>query len=378
MILPTLYKKSSSGNIQAWRIEVYGPHIVTSWWTEAGDAPPQKTVEEAKAKNVGKKNETTPETQAEKEAAARWSKQLKKGYIDDFAKAQAGEVSEVIEGKISPMLAHRYDQHGHKIAYPAYVQPKLDGHRCIAQVDRATGKVTLWTRTRKPITSMPHIVRGLEDIASNFAGLTMFDGELYIHGETFEETTSLIRAKEPKPGHQRVQYHVYDVAQGQRSFAGRAIVLDSIHMVLSTDTFSDVPVHVVTTSFMANEEAAMQLYQRYMDEGYEGAMVRNAHGLYENKRSYHLQKIKFMHDAEFRIVAVEEGKGQMAGRAVFVCETPEGERFSCKMKGSLDSLEQYVKDPSLALDKMLTVQYQELTERGIPRFPVGIRLKEVL
>lgn len=368
-MFPTLYKKSASGNIQAWHIEARGPHIVTSWWTHASDTPPQKTVEKAEAKNVGKKNETTPETQAQKEAKARWTKQLKKGYIDDFTKAQAGEVSELIEGDIAPMLAHRFDQHGHKIPFPAYVQPKLDGHRCIAQVD--DGRVTLWTRTRKPITSMPHIVEALEQHVAQVADahLVAFDGELYVSGRAFEELTSHIRSKTPKPGHEVVEYHIYDMvsADPEDPFCYRL-------MSLPKEDFG--PVKRVMTIKVDTEADALAWHAQWVEEGYEGAMIRDGDAPYLHKRSYGLQKIKFMHDAEFRIVAVEEGKGQMEGRAIFVCETPEGERFSCKMKGSLDSLEQFVQDPSLALDKMLTVQYQELTERGIPRFPVGLRLRE--
>lgn len=372
-MFPTLYKKSASGNIQAWRIEVYGAHIVTSWWTHASATPPQKTVEKAEAKNVGKKNETTPEAQARKEAEARWVKQLKKGYIDDFAKAQAGEVSELIEGDIAPMLAHRFDQHGHKITYPAYVQPKLDGHRCIAQVDRYNGTVTLWTRTRKHITSMPHIVAALEQYVASHPDehLSAFDGELYVADKTFEELTSRIRAKDPKPGHEVVEYHIYDMvsADPQDPFCYR---------LMSLPKEDHGPVRRVMTIKVASEDEALMWHATWVDAGYEGAMIRDGGAPYLHKRSYGLQKIKFMHDAEFRIVAVEEGKGQMAGRAIFVCETEGGERFSCKMKGSLDSLEKFVQDPSLAVGKMLTVQYQELTERGVPRFPVGIRLKEVL
>src|SRR5208282_2500868 len=103
--------------------------------------------------------------------------------------------------------AHKFKEHGHKIVYPALGQPKLDGIRCIAI--KQNGRCTLWSRTRKPILSMPHIIVAVESLPVDNIAL---DGELYHHDyrNDFEEITSLVRPDEPVPGHDVVQYHVYD------------------------------------------------------------------------------------------------------------------------------------------------------------------------
>jgi len=102
-------------------------------------------------------------------------------------------------------------------------------------------------------------------------------------------------------------------------------------------------------------------------------------GLYVNKRSCDLQKIKEFSDSEFKIIGVKVGtKGSMAGKAVFTCELPNKETFDCKMKGDMNELTKYANDPSLVLGKQLTVKYQGYTKYGVPRFPVGLRFREDL
>ena len=80
---------------------------------------------------------------------------------------------------------------------------------------------------------------------------------------------------------------------------------------------------------------------------------------------------------EFKIVGVKEGKGKLAGKAIFTCRTDAGTEFDVKMKGAIADLAKYFDDPSLAIGKQLTVQYQNMTDKsGVPRFPVGLRLRE--
>jgi len=371
---PKLYKKTSTGKQQQWSIWVLNNEIHTAWGQTNGVM--QKTVDVVKTgKNVGKKNETSAEKQAELEAQALWEKKLKKGYNQTAVAAMAGEVDAIIEGGISPMLAHSYKDHGHKIEWPAYVQPKLDGHRCIAVVE--DGKCTLWSRTRKLITGVPHIAAEVERRCAD-AGINdiVLDGELYNHAyrNKFEELTSFIRQKAPKDGHTVVQYHVYDIVK-DASFQARNVHLTAL-LVDDVYPMSESTVLLVET-LAANDEAAMQeAFADFLDKGFEGAMVRNGEGKYVNKRSYDLLKVKEFADAEFEIVGVEEGRGKLAGHAVFVCRNERDQDFRAKMMGETSKLKLYWDNPSLAIGRMLTVKYQGLTADGIPRFPVGVRMRE--
>jgi len=370
---PKLFKKTTTGAIQEWQVRVEELDGVATIINNYGqvDGKIQESKEQVlEGKNIGKANATTALEQAEAQAKGRWEKQLKKGYVQNIEDAEAGVLDAIIEGGIAPMLAHKFSEQGHKIKYPALAQPKLDGHRCTSQFDN--GVVSLWSRTRKPIKSSPHIVEALE----NCHIADRFDGELYNHDyhANFEELSSLIRQDEPKPGYENIQYHVYDFPNGNMKNIDRNALLQSFKPF-----FEGTPVHIVETIVVNDEDELMAAFEHFLAEGYEGCMVRNADGLYVNKRSYDLQKIKEFDDAEFKIVGIKVGtKGSMAGRAVFTCDIPNVGTFDVKLKGNMDDLKKYADDPSLVIGKILTVKYQGFTKYGFPRFPVGLRFREDL
>jgi len=366
---PKLYKKTSTGAIQEWVVSVFIiadiPTIINNYGQVGGKI--QESQEQVlEGKNIGKANETTAIQQAELQAEARWKKQLKKGYVETVDDAQAGKTDDIIEGGIFPILAHKYSEQGHKIKFPALAQPKLDGHRCTSQRDE---KTTLWSRTRKPITSMPHIIEVLERV-----GVERLDGELYNHQyhNRFEELSSFIRQEVPQEGCEIVQYHVYDYPHPTTTNKERNEFLQGLKPF-----FKNTVVHIVETLVVNDEDELMEAFEHFLAEGYEGAIVRNMDGLYVNKRSYDLQKIKEFDDAEFKIVGIKVGtKGSMAGKAVFTCEIPDVGTFDCKLKGNMDDLTKYANDPSLVIGKILTVKFQGYTKYGFPRFPVGLRFRE--
>lgn len=367
--LPTLFKKTSTGAIQYWTIGTDSNQIITDYG-QLDTENPQRTVDIiAEGKNTGRSNATTPEEQAVLEAKAKWTKQLKKGYVDDIEAARAGERNAIIAGGIDPMLAHKYSVNGvltkdaKKIIFPCFGQPKLDGIRCIAI--KKDGVVTLWTRTRKPILSIPHIIAALSKIPGDW----VLDGELYNHEyrQDFDTIIELVRPDEPVEGHEKVQYHVYDVFMDAPFKARTKWLEESIGEWLSQD-----PLHRVTTHVIEAAEGVNAFKELMLEYGYEGSMVRNADGMYKVGRSYDLQKCKDMLDAEYKIVDFEEGRGRLMGHVgSFWCVTADGKRFKAKQKGKITRLKEYFDDHSLWADKLLTVQYQNLTPDGIPRFPVG-------
>lgn len=372
--LPTLYKLTSTGKVQMWeiyadRIPSGGAMILTHYGLVGGKVQKAEEVI-SEGKNLGKANETSPYEQAVAEAQSQWEKKVKKGYVQNIEDAAEKRVdTNFITGGVDPMLAHSYDKQGHKIKYPAYVQPKLDGHRCIAIIQ--DGKCTLWSRTRKPITGVPHIARQLEEHLGHRTDTIILDGELYNHDyrEKFEELTSYIRQETPKPGHDVVQYWVYDVVT-EGSFANRALQLADLGLAGTKS------VHEVPTAIADDAEQMVDIFGVYVEAGFEGLMARNSDGLYKGKRSYDLQKVKLMQDAEFEIADVVSGKGKMADKAIFRCVTEDGQEFGVKMKGALDDLIKYLENKDEYIGQFLTVQYQKLSATGVPIFPVGLRVRE--
>jgi len=392
---PVLYKKTSTGAIQTWEVLVCwigSVANIVNYYGQRGGKIQESYEQVLEGKNVGKANETTPIAQARAQAKARWEKQLKKGYVESVEAAEAGETNEIIGGGVFPILAHKFAEQGHKIKYPALAQPKLDGHRCTSQRDvdttivneqlsKSVLSISLWSRTRKPITGLPHLNEALEQASMKIGfDLERLDGALYHHyyRENFEDLTSFIRQEVPKEGHEVVQYHVYDIPDENLTNRERYEILESLRPL-----FENTPIKIVESIIVNNEDELYAYLDDCLARGYEGCMVRNFDAKYKFKRSYDLQKLKKFDDDEFRIIDVKVGnKGSMAGKAVFICEKyrdeqplAEGETFDCKLKGNMDKLKDYADDPSLVIGKILTVKFQGYTKYGKPRFPVGERFR---
>lgn len=368
--LPTLFKKTSTGAIQMWSIGVDDNLIVVHHGQKDGKI--QRSEETIKdGKNVGRSNETTPAEQALAEATSKWEGKIKKGYVEDISRASAGEKD--IDGGYDCMLAHKFTDQGHKILYPAYTQPKLNGHRCLAVIDN--GVATLWTRTRKPITSSPHIVAELELLYPS--GSHEVDGELYNHAykDNFEALASMIRQEVPAKNHTEVQYHVYDKPSDSHfcsrieSLAGSIHGYEKKNGLLSYIKFTD-------TVLVASEEEMMAAFEAFTKLGYEGSMARNYKGAYQGKRSYDLQKVKDFLDDDFSIVGIKEGRGSYAECGIFICKASNGETFDVKMRGPKERLKEFLADPTTWQGKTLVVKYQYISKYGIPIFPVGERFKD--
>lgn len=363
---PTLYSKNVDGSIQQWEVSTKDNNIIKRYGRVGGII--QEEVQIVKTgKNKGKKNETTLLEQTEKEALAFWTKKKKEGYVEDINSAKVNEVdSTVIAGGIEPMLAHKFRDHSHKIKYPAYIQPKLDGIRCVAIYKDK--KCTLWTRTRKLITSVPHIESELERQLDG-KGDIILDGELYNHSlkNEFEKIVSAVRKEEPSADSKKIQYYIYDLVS-EKSFANRSDLIGKL--IINNEITKVVPTNKILV-----EDEIEPYFNKYRQEGYEGAIVRNASGEYQNKRSYNLQKVKEFDDNEFEIVSVTSGKGRMEGKAIFICKIQD-KNFNVKMEGSLEKLEEIYNSQDKVIGKKLTVRYQGLTSDGIPRFPVGVSIRD--
>jgi len=315
-------------------------------------------------KNIGKKNETTKEGQAQLKAKQLFDKKIKKGYTPDLELAQSTD--NVLEA-VNPMLAFPIEKKEKHVVFPAIVQPKLDGMRCIAIIEN--GVAFLYSRTQKAINTLPHLVEELERL---YKGQTItLDGELYnhTHKDNFNRIMSLVKRDVPHPDCAEIEYHVYDVV-GEGGYYGRTT---GIREVLVD---SDV-VKYLNHKIVKNREELNEAFHEFLELGFEGAIYRNPRAAYESKRSTSLLKVKVFDDAEFEIIGVQEGNGKLQGHAgSFVCKTEEGHEFKAKLKGELDSLVEYFVNFDKYEGRLLTIQFQGKTPDGIPRFPIGLRLRE--
>jgi len=363
-----LYKRGAKGEIRVWFMELgafaddplnkEAGHRVVSSVLHGKETRAGWTI--GKPKNVGKSNATNSHQQAEAEIAAEYQKKLDRGYFEDIESVDKIEF-------VKPMLAQDWAKRGHKVdlSEGVYAQPKLDGIRCIARADG------LWTRQGKPVVHFPLIVAALAPVFARNPEM-VFDGELYNHDlrEDFNKITSAVRKAKPsekalQESAQLIEYHIYDMVDEDAVFSRRNSALTTM---LNQDPHASIK--IVQTKKVESQETLDALYGRWMQEGYEGQMVRRDVE-YENKRSSSLLKRKEFITEEFPVRAIHEGEGNWSGAIKrFTLALPSGVEFGAGVRGKYEDLEELFK--GTRIPKWATLRYFNLTPDGVPRFPVVI------
>jgi DNA ligase-1 len=376
---PKLYKVDNKGKVRVWWI------IADDWQLEGPpcyyqyhgvlDGKIQNTYTNVpEGKNIGKANETTAYEQCCLEAESLWTKQRdRKGYSETMP----------TEKPFGPMLAKSYDKDGHHIKFPCYVQPKLDGLRCIGTA--VNRKITLTSRQNKVFKVLQHVEKELARLPFN----TKWDGELYIHHESFQNIVGAIKRDESNELTSKIQYYIYDFVDDRLPFKDRLARLN-----LAMDTYIDtlncageihedgsnlkyLTLQKVPTSICECAEDLVSWHKVYVDAGYEGIMLRNMDGLYKiGGRSQDLQKYKVFMDQEFKIIGAEENKGKLAGTCVFVCTTDDEGIFKVMPEGSEEQRRQYWEDwnsGKIKIGDEITVKFfsWSTSTPKVPRFPIG-------
>lgn len=366
-MLATLFSRRSDGGVQKWSIEV----DFDKYRTISGVMDGQMTTSEW-TRCVGKGKGaalTTRSEQALKEAKALATKKRNEGYHDKI-----GDID--TEQFFAPMLAHVYDDYEDLVTNAlasgqnVSLQPKLDGMRCVVQVSGMT------SRNGKIIAAAPHVYKqcfgeGLLDYDAA-DGHHVLDGELYTHkyAENFNKIISLAKKQKPTASdlldsELHLQYHVYDLPSVDGPFSKRWKVLHELFRPGRT-----IPsIKLVETVKITRVSDIEDLFGKWRGEGYEGAMIR-LEGNYEKKRSRTLLKYKKLQDAEFEVLDVVEGKGNRAGMAgSLLFKTKGGKLFHAAIMGDTDFFRKLLQEEPRVVGKQATVQFQNLTPDGLPRFP---------
>ena len=308
------------------------------------------------AKNVGRSNATTAKTQAEFEAQAEWTKNVDKEYFVDVNAIDSYTA-------FKPMLAHDFTK---TPVTSGITQPKLDGIRMVVNTRG------LYSRSNKEIVAVPHIAEALADFIKDHPTITL-DGELYNHElkDNFQKITSLVRktvnlgADELAESAELVEYHVYDMFDS----ANPDMVFMDRYMWLQDNLPVGTSIKLVDTKICDTTKAIDLMYGEYTEAGYEGQMIRQ-NTAYESKRSKNLLKRKEFITEEFEVVNVEEGNGNWSGYAKrFVLKMPNGTTFSSGIRGSQAKLKELLNADT---PNWATCRYFELSNDGVPRFPVVI------
>jgi len=398
--LSVLYKRTKSGAIQYWQIGArdYVTHsTITKTSGQLGTTSPIVHTENIfTGKNLGKANETSPLQQADLQAQSDWNKKHDEGYksrqdlgigisgdlmhyaidhvnyktLTEALNAALPKFNTDANGQAKPMLAKTVDWN--KVTYPCYVQPKLDGVRCLMVVskdDAGQPITTFLSRSGKPYTTLDHIKADVD--AYMYSWLPndfILDGEIYSHGElNFQQIVAAV--KKQRPDSLKLHFRAYDVVsdekQDERAVKAYALV----------QSINSSFVQFVETVIRDTKEEIKELHDNWVSQGYEGAMIRLLDGHYgQGQRSSHLLKVKEFNSTEFTFKCFETGLRDED--LIAVCETTDGKEFRAKMIGNKLSKAVLKTECGELQGAQLTIKHFGWTELNLPRFPIGVNFRD--
>jgi len=400
----TLYKLSSRNNTLSWTIfvqldkytskNVYESSlsgIQSYYWTESiengengGTVKKSKNTFITEGKNVGKANQTNVFTQALSECYSLYMNKIKKGY-------GTSKTTKTVAIRKPPMLLYNYEKYKNKVVFPAYVQAKRDGILYSIAVNPETKKLEIYSRNRLVFTNTKRQEKELQPIFDKYPGLELY-GEAYHHDMSLQEISGIVRNESLE---NKLEIYIFDCVPPSidTSIDDEESELDmsktpyADRLKFVKRIFKEFPdmkyIKYVKTYEVNNEKELMQYYEKFMNEGYEGAIYRNPKGIYKysttTSRSWEVLKIKPRKSGEFKISGFKDGNGKNAGLVTFIMETKDGKKFNAdpnmpeEMRRKL--FDEFQKKFHYK-NKMGTITYSELSDLGVPQQPKFIAVRD--
>ena len=263
-----------------------------------------------------------------------------------------------------------------------YISKKIDGVRCLAFVDE-NYNVEFYSRGGKPFSNLGVIEEQLKLLAKN-SGMAghVFDGELYSKAGTWNETISVVHADKAERDQKSVLFLIFDMvrfsewqSQKTEDFRSRYVLLDCCFD--NTDRGQVPNLQLVEHTPVYTFEHAHQLMCQYMDDGFEGTVLKEANASYPFRRSKFWLKWKTIVTVDCEIVRVAEGNGKYAGMfGAFEIKTPGGVLVHVGSGYSDDQRQEFWKRREELLGKIVEVEGQTMTRDGSIRHPVFVRIRE--
>ena len=346
-----LYRNSKNG-ISRWTIWQEDNVICMKSEAKIGDSPMYFTeeIKEGKASR-------SLQQQIDLRTEARIRGKVDNGYVRTREEAKNPGLKNVM-GLHQPMLAQKFKDAKSFKFEDHYMQPKLDGHRCL--ITRQGSELIAYSRRGRVISTVDHI---LKDI--NIPEGTTLDGELYVHGEPLQTIASW--AKRKQPNSEKLKYVIFDIIE-DIPYEDRVKRLFNDLDLPVVDIASHFTLPVV---FPRSEEHVFEYFRESRDNGYEGIMLKNRTYAYEiGRRSRGLLKMKETHDDEFEVIDVSPS---VDGWGVLHCRTVQGKVFRVSAPGTVPQKKYVLENKYSYIGAHITIEYAHLTKEGIPFHPNALR-----
>lgn len=306
-----------------------------------------------------------------------------------------------------------YDNKNFPYEIGFYIEPKYDGVRCVARVQ--DGKVILTSRSNKQFPWLSTLRSQILAFLEKYP-MAVLDGELYAHElyddnnqpidkndkfNVISEICSMSR-KTPHKWEEQLCYHVFDIVDfdGINTQKERNMVLEKLFkpnksvtdlgsdnsVINSTEVIID-KLFLSPKTFIQSKLEMQKEYEKILEGGYEGVIVRRADLLYgdgkkqvelKNTRSHYMCKKKPFMDEEFKVIGFNSGASPEYYS--WRCITKYGSEFNVDATGTKALRIRNNTNQAEIIGKMATVTFQDYTDApekmGVPRFGKFIRVRE--
>lgn len=364
-----LYKESITGAMLSWQVGFDG---INELEMIHGQVPNNRT---DRTEVVPMSNRTM------KEQAIQMARQKYKEKYTQEGYRPAGVQEEPLK---DCMKGRKYSQ-GMIKRWPVVVQTKIDGIRLLVSYEG--NKFILRSRLNTQYTHLGHLEKQLAEYFQYLPSYITLDGEMYIHGEFFEELASIIKSVvNIHPRISEIEYHIFDMNY-DAPFEDRYNILVNAYKRAVEDGVDFSRINLVRSFLAYSHQEIIEYHDVFVALDYEGIMIKKISGgscnfreiaeaNYKPGRTANILKHKNFIDEEGEIVGVEEAKGTEKGCAVIVVQDAKGNIFNVRTKGSFERRRCWLQNSHELIGKLMTYRYQELTIHGIPRFPIGIAIRD--
>ncbi|MCL6572774.1 MAG: hypothetical protein K6T88_14005 [Bacillus sp. (in: Bacteria)] len=400
--LTPMYKVSANGNTMEWRIEFDGVKNLRTVHGDIITSDGSSGVMTSTVIEVIPKANRNMQEQALLEARSR--------YKDKFLSDGYRPAGSQLPNDCEPALANIWVPHAVLLKakeersrgtqdkkidpkwrvidrWPVGVSAKLDGIRMLSKlIDR---NVRCRSRRNRVFFNLQHIEKELVTFFAYLPAEAELDGELYSHDMSFQEITSAVKTVKTKhPRLEEVKYFIFDIiTAGDLPYEDRYNLLAGAYNNYINDGNQNTSFLFVPIVLANNDDEILSYHQAYVEAGYEGIIIRklaNANptqkaldeSRYHPGRSSNLLKYKEFTDEEAIVIGIDKATGSEDGAAMLIVQDIRGNRFPIRMRGSINRRREWYQNPNLVMNKPVTIRYQELTKAGIPRFPVGIAIRD--
>ena len=300
------------------------------------------------------------------------------------------------------MLASKYTEKAVK-QWPAHIEPKLDGVRVLGVVVQGSNgvDVTFYSRTGREYPALDHMKEALASVTQAYdralgdgLGSFVFDGEALSGG--FNDTVSSVRKKGEQA--KDAVFHIFDMLplsvfeeqKGSMVLWKRREHLESwFEHVGPGQPFKLVP------AYKANShDEILAFYNSFRSRGLEGVIVKDTGGSYEYKRSKGWLKIKDCQSVDVQVVDAFEGTGKYENRLGGITVDLNSVRvnvgggfsdaqrkelwhaYQCDRQRCIDGEDGMPVDDFELLNKLVEVEYHEITPDGSLRHPRFVRFRD--